>query len=161
MSLLTGSPSNSEGGTCLKILVVDDDLLNQQLMRILLTREGHHVEVASNGLEAFNAIKLQQFDIVFMDLRMPVMDGIQASHCIREWENGVRRTFIVALTAGYLPDERQRLLEAGMDNCIAKPFEVRHIQQVLKDRVDVRAFPSAPAMVSSDVLDIDKGINYQ
>jgi CheY-like chemotaxis protein len=105
-------------------------------MQILLTQEGHHVEVASNGLEAFESIKGQQFDIVFMDLRMPVMDGIQASRCIREWENGIRRTFIVALTAGYLPDERQGLLEAGMDNCISKPFEVQHIQQVLKDRVD-------------------------
>lgn len=134
MSLFTGSQPNSEKKPRLKILVVDDDRLNQQLMQILLTREGHHVEVASNGLEAFNAIKQQQFDIVFMDVRMPVMDGMQASRCIREWENGARRTFIVALTASYLPDEKQGFLEAGMDNYIAKPFEVEHIQQMLMHR---------------------------
>jgi CheY-like chemotaxis protein len=152
MSSITGSQSNGENKLRLNILVVDDDLLNQQLMRILLTQEGHHVEVASNGLEAFHAIKGQQFDIVFMDLRMPVMDGIQASRSIREWENGVRRTFIVALTASYLPDERQRLLEAGMDSCISKPFEVQHIQQVLKDRVDIRFFPSIPGVETNELL---------
>ncbi len=153
MSFFTGSQSNSEKKPRLKILVVDDDLLNQQLMQILLTQEGHHVEVASNGLEAFEAIKRQQFDIVFMDLRMPVMDGIQASRCIREWENGVRRTFIVALTASYLPDERKRLLEAGMDNYLAKPFEVQHIQRVLKDRVDVRSFSSTQDLPPNEALD--------
>jgi CheY-like chemotaxis protein len=138
MSLFTGSQSNSEKKPCLKVLVVDDDLVTQQLMRILLTQDGHHVEVASNGLEAFDVIKYQHFDIVFMDLNMPVMDGKQASRCIREWENGDRRTFIVALTASYLPDERQGLLDAGMDNCIAKPFEIQRIQEMLRDRMDLR-----------------------
>jgi CheY-like chemotaxis protein len=79
MSLFTGSQPGDESQLRLKILVVDDDVLNLQLMRILLTQEGHQVDVASNGLEAFDAIKRQQFDIVFMDLRMPVMDGVQAS----------------------------------------------------------------------------------
>lgn len=142
MCPFTGSQSNSKKRPGLRILVVDDDLLNQQLMQILLKQDGHHVEVASNGLEAFDVIKSQKFDIVFMDLNMPVMDGKQASRHIREWENGVQHTFIVALTASYLPDERKGLREAGMDNYIAKPFEVRHIQQLLRDRVGNRSFPS-------------------
>lgn len=138
MSSFTGSQSNSEPFSHLKILVVDDDLMNQQLMQILLTQEGHQVHVASNGLEAFESIKHQAFDIVFMDLRMPVMDGIQASRRIREWENGIRSTFIVALTASYFADEQQKLLEAGMDSYIAKPFQVEHIQRMLKERLDAR-----------------------
>lgn len=153
MCPFTGSQSNSKKKNRLRILVVDDDLLSQQLMQILLKQEGHHVEVASNGLEAFDVIKSQKFDIVFMDLNMPVMDGRQASRRIREWENGVRHTFIVALTASYLPDERQGLREAGMDNYIAKPFEVRHIQQLLRDRVDISSFPFTPGEPPGEALD--------
>jgi CheY-like chemotaxis protein len=118
----------------MKVLVVDDDASNRSLMQILLAREGYQVDVASDGLEAFEAIKRQKFDIVFMDLHMPMMDGIEASRCIREWESGGKRqhTFIVALTASYLPDEGQKLFEAGIDNYISKPFELDHIHRMLK-----------------------------
>ncbi len=115
-----------------KILVVDDDLLNQRMMKVLLTREGYQVDLASNGLEAFDAIKFQHYDVVFMDLQMPVMDGIEASRRIREWENGGKHTFIVALTASYLPEKGHILFEAGIDNYISKPFELEHIQRLLK-----------------------------
>jgi CheY-like chemotaxis protein len=115
----------------LKVLVVDDDILNRRLMKVLLSREGYQVDVAANGLEAFDAVKFQKFDIVFMDLRMPVMDGIEASRRIREWEEGGRHTFIVALTASYLPEEGHRLFEAGIDNYISKPFQMEHIQRML------------------------------
>ena len=105
-----------------KILVVDDDALNQRMMKLILTREGYDVDLASNGLEAFDAIKFHHYDVVFMDLQMPVMDGIEASRRIREWENGGRKTFIVALTASYLPEKGHVLFEAGIDNYISKPF---------------------------------------
>ena len=121
----TGIPS-------LSILVVDDNEINRQLMSILLTRQGHRIEVASNGLEAFEAVKVKKFDIVFMDLQMPVMDGIEASRRIREWENEGVHTFIVALTAGYFPEDGQKLFEAGMDNYLSKPFQVEHIQKLLR-----------------------------
>lgn len=116
----------------LSILVVDDDELNRRLMRVLLTHEGHRVEMASNGLEALNAVKHRKFDIVFMDLHMPDMDGIEASRQIRAWENESTHTFIVALTASYLPEIGSELFEAGMDNYISKPFEVEHIQRLLR-----------------------------
>src|SRR5687767_10535272 len=130
----------------LTILVVDDDELNRRLMRVLLMREGHHVEVASNGLEAFEAIKVKKYDIVFMDLQMPVMDGIEASRQIRAWENGGTHTFIVALTASYLPQNGQLLFEAGMDNYIGKPFEIEHIQRLL-------AYSSRALLTSSSRTD--------
>lgn len=117
--------------SCLKILVVDDDELNRRLMRLLLTREGHDVQLVANGMEALEAVKYQKFDIVFMDLHMPVMDGIEASHQIREWEKDQVHTYIVALTASYMPEEGHVLFEAGIDNYISKPFEVEHIQRLL------------------------------
>jgi CheY-like chemotaxis protein/HPt (histidine-containing phosphotransfer) domain-containing protein len=149
-----------------KILVVDDDLLNQRMMQVILTREGYDVHLASNGLEAFEAIKLQRYDVVFMDLQMPVMDGIEASRRIREWENGGRHTFIVALTASYLPEQGHVLFEAGIDNYISKPFDLEHIQRLLKYSLAPRPLEaSQPAILAvepskKEVLDVQKGIEH-
>ncbi len=165
MGLSAANDLDGKGIPSLAILVVDDDELNQRLMRVLLTREGHRVEVASNGLEAFDAIKVKKFDIVFMDLQMPVMDGIEASRQIRAWENGGTHTFIVALTASYLPENGQILFEAGMDNYISKPFEIEHIQRLLRysSRALLNSSPgtnAAPVDEESikQVLDIHLGI---
>ena len=116
----------------LSILVVDDDELNQRMMQLILKREGHQVECVSNGLEAVDAVKTRTFDMILMDLQMPVMDGVEASRRIREWENGRGRTFIVALTASYLPERGRELYEAGIDNYISKPFEIGHLRHILK-----------------------------
>jgi CheY-like chemotaxis protein/HPt (histidine-containing phosphotransfer) domain-containing protein len=146
-----------------KILVVDDDLLNQRMMQVILTREGYQVDLASNGLEAFDAIKFHKYDVVFMDLQMPVMDGIEASRRIREWENGGRHTFIVALTASYLPEKGHVLFEAGIDNYISKPFDLEHIQRLLKYSLAPRPANANQPIIpeqgaSKEVLDIQKGI---
>jgi CheY-like chemotaxis protein/HPt (histidine-containing phosphotransfer) domain-containing protein len=116
----------------LAILVVDDDELNQRMMRLILKRDGHLVETALNGAEALAAVKSKHFDIVLMDLQMPVMDGIEASRRIRQLEHGKRRTFIVALTASYLPEKGRELFEAGIDNYMAKPFDVAHLRNILQ-----------------------------
>jgi CheY-like chemotaxis protein len=134
MSLIENDLTESEKIPPMKILVADDDMLNRRMMQLLLVHEGHLVDVVSNGLEAFDAVKFQNFDMVLMDLHMPVMDGIEASNRIREWENGKQRTFIVALTGSYLPEEGQQLFEAGIDNYIPKPFEMKHLQRMLKYR---------------------------
>ena len=149
----------------LKILVVDDDELNRRMMKILLTREGHDVDLAANGMDALDSVKYQRFDIVFMDLQMPTMDGVEASRRIRQWENGGRHTFIVALTASYLPEEGHRLFEAGIDNYIAKPFEIEHIQRILKlisktnGTVPIQPEPvTANRVLGGNTLDLQKGI---
>lgn len=148
----------------LEILVADDDQISQRLMNVLLTREGHRVEIASNGLEALEAVKRKRYDIVFMDLHMPVMDGMEASRQIRAWENGGTHTFIVALTASYLPQNGQSLFEAGMDNYIAKPFEIEHIQRLLRYSSRALSTSSSRANIVSavesvqPVLDVPLGI---
>jgi len=145
MNLVENNLSASEKILPLKILVADDDMLNRRMMQLLLVHEGHNVDVVSNGLEAFDAVKFQKFDMVLMDLHMPVMDGIEASNRIREWENGGEHTFIVALTGSYLPEEGQQLFEAGMDNYIPKPFEMKHLQRLLKYRSDAILASSSSA----------------
>jgi CheY-like chemotaxis protein/HPt (histidine-containing phosphotransfer) domain-containing protein len=134
------------------------------MMRVLLTREAYEVDVASSGLEAIDAVKLQSYDIVFMDLQMPGMDGVEAARRIREWENGGRHTFIVALTASYLPEEGHVLFEAGIDNYVSKPFELEHIQRLLKYAVSAKSAPVDQLPLTEQekraetVLDTQKGI---
>jgi two-component system, sensor histidine kinase and response regulator len=122
----------------LKVLVVDDDELNQRMMQLILTREGHHVHIATDGKDALETVKSHEFDIILMDLQMPVMDGIEASRRIRAHENGGRNSYIVALTASFLPERGQELFEAGIDNYIAKPFDVSHLRQMLSYGLDYR-----------------------
>jgi CheY-like chemotaxis protein len=157
--------TDNSGLPPLRILVVDDDDLNRRMMQILLMRVGHHVELVTNGLEALDAVKYHKFDIVFMDLQMPTMDGVEASRRIREWENGAAHTFIVALTASYLPEEGHMLFEAGIDNYIAKPFDVDHVNRMLdyiSRRVQAAAAQAHPALndtqAASSMLNVQQGI---
>jgi CheY-like chemotaxis protein len=101
-----------------------------------------------------------------MDLSMPVMDGLEASSRIREWENGGQHTFIVALTARYLPEDGYRLFEAGIDNYIPKPFEVTHIERMLRYSIAARSILSTdqkttfpPKLSSKEILDIQNGVD--
>lgn len=163
MDITADNQSGPGRGDQAKILVVDDDALNQRMMQVLLKREGYQIDTVSSGMAALEAIKLQEFDIVFMDLQMPVMDGIETSRRIREWENGNRHTFIVALTASYLPEKGQELFEAGIDNYISKPFELEHIQRLLRYTVNARhtdpsPTPSPENMESRAILDLQKGL---
>jgi CheY-like chemotaxis protein len=158
---------DEEQSSRLKILVVDDEVLNQQIMRLLLEHWGHDVSIAGDGVEAVDCVEATQFDIVFMDLQMPGMGGLEATRKIREKENGGRHTFIVALTASYQPDDGRKMFEAGIDNYIAKPFEVEHLEQILKYRAAssrqvegaARAMPIGEIVIQ-DVLDVHRGIEW-
>jgi CheY-like chemotaxis protein len=132
MELGTATDFAAGSKSDMKILVVDDDDLNRRMMKVLLGREGYHVDLATNGLEALDAVKYQHYSMVLMDLQMPIMDGVEASRRIREWEKDGTRTFIVALTASYMPQEGHVLYEAGIDNYISKPFDFEQIQRMLQ-----------------------------
>lgn len=164
MDIVADNQSSTEITPSAKILVVDDDALNQRMMQLLLRRDGHAVDIVSNGLEAIDAVKRQRYDVIFMDLQMPVMDGVETSRRIREWENGGLHTFIVAVTASYLPEKGQELFDAGIDNYVSKPFEIEHIQRLLRYGLSARSVATSPVespaqeAPESAVLDIERGI---
>jgi len=122
----------------LKVLVVDDDEMNRRMMNLILSREDHYVELASDGFEACELAMKNNYDIILMDLQMPRMSGIETSRRIRASENGSNHTYIVALTASYLPEKGDELFQAGIDNYIAKPFDIMHLRQMLKHGLDHR-----------------------
>jgi len=122
----------------LKVLVVDDDEMNRRMMRLILSRENHDVELASDGFEACEVAKTKLYDIILMDLQMPQMDGVETSRRIRALDTGSKDAYIVALTASYLPEKGSELFEAGIDNYIAKPFDVEHLRQMLNHGLDHR-----------------------
>ncbi len=116
----------------LNILLVEDNVVNQQLALTLLKRRGHQVTVAGDGQIALNLLAQQPFDLVFMDMMMPLMDGLEATRLFRATEQG-RRTPIVAMTANAMRGDRERCLAVGMDDYISKPIEVAQLQRVLRN----------------------------
>ena len=119
------SRSARADSSMLAILVAEDNPVNQKLARRLLEKLGHHVHLAENGEEAVTAVKTRHFDVVLMDLQMPVMGGLAATAVIRDWEQG-RGTHIpvIAMTAHAMQGDRERCLDSGMDGYIAKPIDI-------------------------------------
>ncbi len=115
-------PAPSLGG--LRVLMVEDTCMNRQLMRILLAKSGCIVDEVENGWLALEALEQGQYDLVLMDCMMPVMDGYEATRRLRTREaaSGAARMPVIALTASALSGDRERCLEAGMDDYLAKPF---------------------------------------
>ncbi len=117
----------------LNILLVEDNILNQKLIFLYLTKVGFDIDVANNGLEAFEKIKVHTYDMVLMDLMMPVMDGLEATVKIREYESfNSKYTKIVGLTANTFDADREKCLAYGMDEYMAKPFDLDEFNRILK-----------------------------
>jgi signal transduction histidine kinase/DNA-binding response OmpR family regulator len=114
-----------------RILVAEDNPVNQQLARAMLLRLGYQTDVVGNGQEAVESVKNVPYDLVLMDCQMPVMDGFEATRAIRERENGARHTRIVAVTANAMEGDRERCLDAGMDDYLSKPFRAGDLRRVL------------------------------
>ena len=111
-------------GPSLRILVAEDNPINQMLAVRMLEKAGHNVAVANNGQEALAAISRETFDLVFMDVQMPLMDGFEATEQIRRQEKGSGfHVPIVAMTAHAMKGDRERCLAAGMDGYLAKPVQ--------------------------------------
>ncbi len=125
-------PVAAKPSRSLRVLLAEDSLLNQKLAIGLLTKWGHTVTVANNGLEAVSAVAQQTFDLVLMDIQMPEMNGFEATEAIRqqEYQHGGRLP-ILALTARALKGDRERCLEAGMDGYISKPIRQDELYQAI------------------------------
>ena len=112
----------------LNVLVAEDGLVNQKLVRELLHKQGHRVTVVSNGADAIVAWQTEPPDVVLMDVQMPDMDGLDATRKIRDLERETgRHTPIVAMTAHAMKGDRERCLEAGMDEYVSKPLRVHQL----------------------------------
>jgi PAS domain S-box-containing protein len=107
----------------LRILVVEDNQVNQLLATVLLGKAGHRIDVAGNGLEALDAVSARPYDLVLMDVQMPEMDGIEATKRIRAMAGPVARIPIIAMTANAMKGDRERLLAVGMNDYVSKPID--------------------------------------
>jgi signal transduction histidine kinase/CheY-like chemotaxis protein len=114
------------------VLVADDNPINQRVMRGLIEKQGHNIRLAANGLEVLRAIEEQTFDLIFMDVQMPEMDGLEATAEIRRREQiSGKHQLIVAMTAHAMTGDRERCLSAGMDDYLSKPVAVAKLNQML------------------------------
>jgi CheY-like chemotaxis protein len=123
-----------------KALVVEDNIINQKVITRFLERLGFHVEIAENGVQGVNCFKASAFDVVFMDLMMPEMDGFEATRRIREYEreqgitNGARAP-IIAVTANVNATEAS-CLASGMNGYMNKPLRLNTLQDIIWSLVD-------------------------
>lgn len=125
----------------LKVLVAEDNALNQNTLRRLVTKLGHHVDVVANGREAVAAVAKEAYDAVLMDVLMPEMDGLQAAEAIcRRWPRGTRPR-LVALTAMAAPGDQERCLRAGFDDYMSKPIHLDELSETLTAAAGWRATP--------------------
>jgi CheY-like chemotaxis protein len=121
----------------LRILVAEDNVVNQRVTLAMLKRLGYHADLATNGLEAVDAVRRVPYDVVFMDLQMPELDGMGAARQIIEAFPTGPRPRIVALTANAFDEDRDACLAAGMDDFLSKPMEQDKLEAALT-RVDRR-----------------------
>jgi len=127
----------------MEVLLVEDHAINQKLAVVLLERWGHRVTVADNGQLALDAMERQRFDVVLMDMMMPVMDGLEATRRIRASETG-QHVPIIAMTANAMESDRQRCIDAGMDDYLSKPIKALELQELLK-KYSKDGYSSVPA----------------
>ncbi len=117
----------------IKILIAEDNVFNQKIAMLMLKKFGYQADLVADGHEAVTALSTQEYDLVFMDIQMPIMDGITATKIIRENSGSHSKPWIVALTANVLPEDRQACLDAGMNDYICKPFSSKDIKRSLSD----------------------------
>jgi CheY-like chemotaxis protein len=125
----------------LRILVAEDNPVNQKLVQLVLARMGYKADLVENGLKAVLAVELSRYDILFMDLHMPEMDGIQATARIRRTIHPDRQPRIIAMTADALVGDREKCINAGMDDYVGKPIRSEEVQLMIERWGAVRSSP--------------------
>jgi signal transduction histidine kinase/ActR/RegA family two-component response regulator len=131
----TAAPPESPPTGSLRVLVAEDNPVNQALVQALLTRAGHRCTMVGDGVAALEASDAEPFDLVLMDMQMPRLDGLAASRALRE--RGAHMP-ILALTANAMPEDQRRCLEAGMDGFLAKPYRADDLWRALRRAIAAR-----------------------
>jgi CheY-like chemotaxis protein/HPt (histidine-containing phosphotransfer) domain-containing protein len=140
----------------LRVLVCDDNIVNQKVALRLLQQMGYRADLAANGLEALAALDRQPYDLVFMDLMMPEMDGLEATRLIRErqqqpseFPNYKSPLIIVAMTASAMMGDREKCLASGMDDYVAKPVRLENIRAIVEHWGPVAGKTQVPVTASA------------
>ncbi|GJN78609.1 histidine kinase osmosensor [Purpureocillium lilacinum] len=127
------TPAIAENTRRLEILLAEDNTINQRLAVKILQKYGHTVTVAGNGLEAVEAVKEKKFDVILMDIQMPIMGGFEATTMIRDYEKsiGARKTPIIALTAHAMIGDREKCMQGQMDEYLSKPLQQNQLLETI------------------------------
>ena len=132
------------GMTQLRVLIAEDSLINQKILLRMLKQIGCAADVVANGFQAVEAAATIKYDIVFMDMQMPEMDGLEATRKIVNAMQSSERPKIIALTANSMSGDREKCIDAGMDDYLTKPVRLEELLSSLKRW--------APAPVKSDAI---------
>ena len=136
MSFLSGS-SPAVPRVC-RILMAEDNAINQRVGKLILQKAGYDIDLVADGSEAVEAHRIEPYDLILMDCQMPTMDGFEASRHIRTM-NERAQPIIIAITANALVGERERCLNAGMDDYLSKPFQAEQLISIVRKWVGNRA----------------------
>ena len=138
----------------LHLLLADDNAVNQKVAIRLFDQMGYHIDLAADGVEAVEAARNHLYDIIFMDVQMPEVDGLEATRRIRDFErtHGRRRSTIIAMTASAMLGDREKCIQAGMDDYLSKPVRLESVQSALErwspgGPRPASAHPPAPAPI--------------
>jgi CheY-like chemotaxis protein/HPt (histidine-containing phosphotransfer) domain-containing protein len=139
----------------LRVLLAEDNQVNQKVALAMLRRLGSRADVAGNGLEAVAAVQQCPYDVVFMDMQMPEMDGLEATRAIRRLTGISHQPRIIAMTANAMQGDRERCLEAGMDGYISKPINVGELREALersmrKEKANGESAATAPSQAAQN-----------
>jgi len=160
-ALMTEAASPASGA---RLLLVEDNLVNQKVVLAILRKKGYQIDVANDGREALDKLDRQApYDLILMDVQMPVLDGLEATRAIRrepKWE----KIPIIAMTAHAMNGDRERCLQAGMDAYISKPVQPAHLVATIEKHLNSRAEKAAPAgnpierMLTDRLMKEDSGL---
>ncbi len=165
-TVLAGSPEEAgtpevvtrhtiaESRATLRVLLVEDNPVNQQVAVAMLVKRGHAVHVSSNGREALEAVQERDYDVVLMDIQMPEMDGFEATHAIRALPKG-KDLPIIGLTAHALSGERERCLSHGMTDYLAKPFKAHELFALVEGTAEPKAAAAPPPEPLAPPVDLE------
>jgi len=129
--------SSEIGKSGIRILLVEDNMMNQRLAQILLNKIGFQADIADNGKEAVKLLEKKPYDFVLMDVQMPEMDGLEATRIIRDPESKVlnHKIPVIAMTANVMKGDRERYLDAGMNDYISKPLNIQDIKTAIQKQI--------------------------